>query len=70
MNSITLFSNDAHGGRKRTETVPISELPLVGSIAGFMDILRIYTFSDHRSKVISAVETIFGKDDLLSRISV
>src|SRR6266852_4500925 len=38
-NSITLFSNDAYGGRKRTETVPISELPLVGSIAGFMDIL-------------------------------
>jgi HD superfamily phosphohydrolase len=69
-NSITLFSNDAYGGRKRTETVPISELPLVGSIAGFMDILRIYTFSEHRSKVIAAVETIFGKDDFISRISV
>jgi len=69
-NSITLFSNDAYGGRKRTETVPISELPLVGSIAGFMDILRIYTFSENRSKVISAVETIFGKDDFMSRISV
>jgi hypothetical protein len=69
-NSITLFSNDAYGGRKRTETVPISELPLVGSIAGFMDILRIYTFSEHRSKVINAVETIFGKDEFMSRISV
>jgi uncharacterized protein len=69
-NSITLFSNDAYGGRKRTETVPISELPLVGSIAGFMDILRIYTFSEHRKKIIGAVETIFGKDDFLSRISV
>jgi len=69
-NSITLFSNDAYGGRKRTETVPISELPLVGSIAGFMDILRIYTFSEHRNKVIGAVETIFGKDDFMSRISV
>jgi HD superfamily phosphohydrolase len=69
-NSITLFSNDVYGGRRRTETVPISELPLVGSIAGFMDILRIYTFSEQRVKVVSAVETAFGKDDFMSRISV
>jgi uncharacterized protein len=69
-NSITLFSNDDFGGKRKTETVPISELPLVGSIAGFMDILRIYTFSEHRSKVVGAVETIFGKDDFMSRISV
>jgi HD superfamily phosphohydrolase len=69
-NSITLFSNDAHGGGRRTETVPISELPLVGSIAGFMDILRIYTFSEHRAKVVRAVETKFGNDDFMSRISV
>jgi len=69
-NAITLFSNDVYRGRRRTETVPISELPLVGSIAGFMDILRIYTFSEHRVKVVSAVETIFGKDDFMSRISV
>jgi HD superfamily phosphohydrolase len=69
-NSITLFSNDAHGGKRRTETVPISELPLVGSITGFMDILRIYTFSANRTKVVGAVETMFGKDDFMSRISV
>jgi len=69
-NSITLFSNDAYGGKRRTETVPIAELPLVGSITGFMDILRIYTFSEHRSKVVGAVEAIFGKDDFMSRISV
>jgi uncharacterized protein len=70
-NSITLFSNDTlAGGKRRTETVPISELPLVGSITGFMDILRIYTFSEHRGKVVRAVETIFGKEDFMSRISV
>ncbi len=69
-NSITLFSNEAHGGSKRTETVPISELPLVGSITGFMDILRIYTFPERRNKVVDAVETIFGKEDFMSRISV
>lgn len=69
-NSITLYSDHASGSRRRTETVLISELPLVGSITGFMDILRIYTFSEHRKRVIAAVESILGKDDLMSRISV
>jgi len=69
-NSITLFSNDDYGGKRRTETVPIGELPLVGSITGFMDILRIYTFAEHRPKVVGAVEKIFGKEDFMSRISV
>jgi uncharacterized protein len=69
-NSITLFSNDGYAGNRKTETVPISELPLVGSIAGFMDILRVYTLSEHRSKVVGAVEAIFGKEDFMSRISV
>jgi len=68
--SITLFSNDALGGRRRTENVPINELPLVGSITGFMDILRVYTFSEQRSKVAAAVEAMFGKEDFMSRISV
>jgi HD superfamily phosphohydrolase len=68
--SITLFSNDALAGRRRTENVPINELPLVGSITGFMDILRVYTFPDQRSKVAAAVEAIFGKEDFMSRISV
>jgi uncharacterized protein len=68
--SITLFSNDFYHGKRKTETVPISELPLVGSITGFMDILRIYTFSEQRTKVVDAVETIFGKEDFMSRISV
>jgi hypothetical protein len=69
-NSITLFSDDVYGGKRRTETVPISELPLVGSITGFMDILRVYTFPEQRGKVADAVETIFGKEDFMSRISV
>lgn len=69
--SITLFNN-AYEGRKKTETetITVGELPLVGSIAGFMDIIRIYTFSEHRRKVVGAVETIFGKEDLMSRISI
>jgi uncharacterized protein len=67
--SITLF-NDAVRGKRRTETIPTGELPLVGSITGFMDILRIYTFPERRAKVVTAVEAMFGKEDLMSRISV
>jgi uncharacterized protein len=69
-NSITLYSSDSRGGKRRIETVPVSDLPLVGSITGFMDILRIYAYSEHREKVVGAVESIFGKEDFMSRISV
>ena len=68
--SITLFSNSGYGGRRKIETVPVGDLPLVGSIAGFMDIVRVYTFPEHRKRVVQAVETIFGKEDLMSRISI
>lgn len=68
--SITLFSNDPMGSRKVTESMPISELPLVGSITGFMDILRIYSLPEHRARVADAVEAIFGKEDFMSRISI
>lgn len=68
-NSITLFSHEGDT-RRRTDTVPIRELPLLGSITGFMDILRVYTFSENRRKVVGAVEAIFGKEDFMSRISV
>jgi len=67
--SITLFSSDQRGGR-RVETVPTSELPLVGSITGFMDILRVYTSPENRGKVIATVEKILGKEDFMSRISI
>ncbi len=69
-NSIILLSNSKHGRKRKTETVPISELPLAGSITGFMDILRIYTFAEHRNKVAAAVQSVFGKEDFMSRISV
>ena len=69
-NSITLLSNSRYGGSRKTETVPIRELPLAGSITGFMDILRIYTFAESRKKVAVAVQSVLGRDDFMSRISV
>ncbi len=66
--SITLtHSNHA---RKYPRKVPIDELPLVGSITGFMDILRIYTTLQNRRKITRAIETLFGDDGFVSRNSV
>jgi len=67
LNAITLVSEDAEG--ERTEKVSITELPLVGSIAGFTDVLRVYTVPQHRRAVTKTVHEMFGKGGLTSRIS-
>ncbi|MDG6977512.1 MAG: HD domain-containing protein [Nitrososphaerota archaeon] len=69
-NSVTIFSNEPYAHPSRAERVPASELPLVGSITGFMDILRVYTSTDNRKEVMKAAEAIFGKEDFMSQISL
>ena len=68
LDSIILTRSDYT--RKYPQRVPIEQLPLVGSIAGFMDILRVYTTSPNRSKVTKAVGTIFGDNSFVSQVSV
>ena len=68
LNSITLVSKDYSG--THNEKVSITELPLVGSIAGFTDVLRVYSAPEERNSVGRAVKTIFGKEDFTSRISL
>jgi hypothetical protein len=68
LNSITLVSKDFSG--THSERISITELPLVGSITGFTDVLRVYSSSEERDKVARAVKTIFGKEDFTSRISL
>jgi len=66
LDSITLFSADASG--RRTTKLSIADLPLVGSITGFTDILRVYTTPEHRAKVANAVQKLFGKEDPLANV--
>jgi HD superfamily phosphohydrolase len=66
--SIILVQEDPSG--KTHKIVPINELPLVGSIAGFMDILRVYTSEENRKNVAKAVHGLFGTDGFMTRISV
>lgn len=66
--SLILIQEDPTG--KTHKTVPINELQLVGSITGFMDILRVYTREENRKKVAGAVHELFGSNGFMTRISV
>ncbi len=47
------------GRRRVASEVPLSRLPLVGSIAGFMDMLRVYTTQKNRRAVEEATMKFF-----------
>jgi HD superfamily phosphohydrolase len=68
LNSITLVSRDFGGSH--SEKISITELPLVGSITGFTDVLRVYSAPGEREKVGRAVKTMFGREDFTARISL
>jgi len=58
-------------GRKlKHRDVSLGDLPLVGSIAGFMDILRIYTTAEHRVAVERATAKLFSAGGYMTKISV
>ena len=50
---------EAKRSRRVVNKVPLSELPLVGSIAGFMDVLRVYTTAGNRTAVEKATSQLF-----------
>lgn len=49
------------GDRKVMNKVPLSDLPLVGSIAGYMDLLRVYTTAEARARVARAAKRVLGE---------
>jgi hypothetical protein len=60
----------SEGGRRVVRSVPLSELPLVGSIAGFMDVLRIYTTPENRRRVEKAAAEMFKGKSFVTKTSV
>ena len=57
--SIILIS--AENGKSSAKEIPISEIPVVSAISGFMNILRIYTHQNNRKKVEIAAKSILGE---------
>lgn len=56
--SIILVANEY--GRNSAREMPISEIPVVAAISGFMNILRVYTRKANRKKVEIAAKSIIG----------
>jgi hypothetical protein len=68
LTQIKVVYGEGKGSTQRN--VPLSELPLVGSIAGYMDILRIYTTAEHRAAVERATAHLFSDSSYMTKISV
>ena len=62
LTSIRLFR--AKGKKRVMKEVPLDELPLLGSIAGFMDMLRVYTTPEKRQAVQKAAAKLFKNKQL------
>jgi uncharacterized protein len=59
----------AEGARRVVTAVPLEKLPLVGSIAGYMDVLRVYTTAENRSAVEKATSRLFGDQSFISSMT-
>ncbi len=55
---IILITNE--NGKTQAQELPISKIPVVSAISGFMNILRVYTPQKNRKKVEIAAKSILG----------
>lgn len=51
--------------KERVHETPISEMPLVESISGFFDMLRVYTTAENRDRVERSVKKVLGDQETL-----
>ena len=58
LQSIILVTRDS--SKRHAEKIPISKIPLVSQMSGFMNILRVYTTNKNRKKVEIAAKSILG----------
>jgi uncharacterized protein len=52
--------------KDRVYEMPVSEIPLVESISGFFDMLRVYTTVENREKVERAIKKVLGDQGILN----
>ncbi len=50
--------------KEQVYEMPVSEIPLVESISGFFDMLRVYTTAENRDKVERAVKKVLGDQEI------
>lgn len=65
---VPVFESSVDGKKK---SVPLSEVSrLVNVLKGYIDIVRVYTFPEHRKKVGKAAEEVFRQLPLSAQISM
>jgi hypothetical protein len=52
-------------GKEKVEDIHISELPLIESISGFFDMLRVYATAESRGKVERSGKKVLGDQEVL-----
>jgi HD superfamily phosphohydrolase len=52
--------------KDRVYEMPVSEIPLVESISGFFDMLRVYTTAENRDKVERVIKKVLGDQGILN----
>ncbi|HEV2225477.1 MAG TPA: HD domain-containing protein [Nitrososphaerales archaeon] len=60
---------EVEGSKRVVKAVPLHKLPLVGSIAGFMDMVRVYTPAKSRSAVEKATSQLFKDKGFSAKIT-
>jgi HD superfamily phosphohydrolase len=51
-------------GKEQEYEAPVSEIPLINSITGFLDMLRIYTIAENRDAVEQSIKKVLGENDV------
>jgi HD superfamily phosphohydrolase len=59
INTVLLVDKDS------AYETPISEIPLIDSITGFLDMLRVYTRAENRDKVEQSVKRVLAREEPL-----
>ncbi|MDG6998558.1 MAG: HD domain-containing protein [Nitrososphaerota archaeon] len=57
-------------GRPVSTEIEIEQLPLISTIAGFMDVLRVYTSEKNRNKVQKAIDSVFSREGYETKVSM
>jgi HD superfamily phosphohydrolase len=53
--------------KERSYETPVSEIPLINSIAGFLDMLRIYTTAENRDAIEQSIKKVLDDGEFLSQ---
>lgn len=68
LSGITVVSRREN--ESRSYEIGLDQLPLISTIAGFMDVIRVYTASTYKSRVQKAVDALFESEGFETKVSM